>query len=316
MPKFILNDEAVVNSHGFRILTAGIDLTRFKLNPVMLDGHIRSNQTVIGSWKDITIEEGKLFAEPLFDMEDENAKLIAGKVERGIIKGASMGIYFSEKDLSYKDNVVTLTKCILAEVSIVAVPSNANALRLHMDGKELTEKEINELCLSLANTTINTDNNMKLQLTQLALVALGMSASTKELSADEIESAILALSKTRDELKEKLTLSEEQLNAFVNKEKAQKAALTVQMLDEAVKSGKITADKRQTFADLAAKDFELAKATLEALPAKKNFSTGVTTPAGTTGVATMDDFQKLSLDEKLAFKNSNPEAYQKLVASI
>ena len=157
---------------------------------------------------------------------------------------------------------------------------------------------------------------MKLQLTQLALVALGMSASTKELSADEIESAILALSKTRDELKEKLTLSEEQLNAFVNKEKAQKAALTVQMLDEAVKSGKITADKRQTFADLAAKDFELAKPTLEALPAKKRFGTGVTTPAGTTGVTTMDDFQKLSLDEKLAFKNSNPEAYQKLVASI
>ena len=312
MPKFILNDEAVVNSHGFRILTAGIDLTRFKLNPVMLDGHIRSNQTVIGSWKDITIEEGKLFAEPLFDMEDENA----GKVDRGVIRGASMGIYFSEKDLSYKDNVVTLTKCILAEVSIVAVPSNANALRLHMDGKELTEKEINELCLSLADKTINTDNNMKLQLTQLALVALGMSASTKELSADEIESAILALSKTRDELQEKLTLSEEQLNAFVAKEKAQKAALTTQMLDEAVKSGKITADKRQTFADLAAKDFELAKATLEALPAKKNFSTGVTTPAGTTGVATMDDFQKLSLDDKLAFKNSNPEAYQKLVASI
>ena len=86
--------------------------------------------------------------------------------------------------------------------------------------------------------------------------------------------------------------------------------------DEAVKSGKITADKRQTFADLAAKDFELAKATLEALPAKKSFGIGVTTPAGTTGVTTMDDFQKLSLDEKLAFKNSNPEAYQKLVASI
>lgn len=316
MPKFILNDEAVVNSYGFRILTAGIDLTRFKLNPVMLDGHIQSNQNVIGSWKDITLEGGKLLAEPIFDMEDDNAKLIAGKVERGIIKGASMGIMFSKKDLANENGEMVLKNCSLFEVSIVAVPSNANALRLQMDGKELTEKEINELCLSLTDKTINTDNNMKIQLTQLALVALGMSANTKELSADEIESAILALSKSRDELQEKLTLSEDQLNAFVNKEKAQKAALTVQMLDEAVKSGKITADKRQTFADLAAKDFELAKATLEALPTKKNFGTGVTTPAGTTGVTTMDDFQKLSLDEKLAFKNSNPEAYQKLVASI
>ena len=316
MSKFILNDEAVVNSYGFRILTAGIDLTRFKLNPVMLDGHIQSNQNVIGSWKDITIEGGKLLAEPMFDMEDENAKLIAGKVERGVIKGASMGIMFSKKDLANENGEMVLKNCSLFEVSIVAVPSNANALRLQMDGKELTEKEINELCLSLTDKTINTDNSMKIQLTQLALVALGMNASTKELSADEIETAILALSKTRDELKEKLTLSEEQLNAFVNKEKAQRESLITQMLDNAVKTGKITADKRQTFADLAAQNFELAKATLEALPAKKSFGAGVTTPTGTTGVVTMDDFQKLSLDEKLAFKNANPGAYQKLVASI
>ena len=88
------------------------------------------------------------------------------------------------------------------------------------------------------------------------------------------------------------------------------------MLDEAIKSGKITADKRQTFADLAAQNFELAKATLEGIPAKKTFSSGVTTPTGVTGVATMEDFQKLSLDEKLAFKNGNPEAYQKLIATI
>lgn len=316
MLKFILNDEAVVNSYGFRILTAGIDLTRFKLNPVMLDGHIQSNQNVIGSWKEITLEGGKLLAEPLFDMDDENAKLIAGKVERGIIKGASMGITFSKKNLVSENGEMILKKCSLFEVSIVAVPSNANALRLNMDGVELTENDIKELCLSLADTTINTDNNMKLQLTQLALVALGMNTSTKELSADEIETAILALSKSRDELKEKLTLSEEQLSAFVAKEKAQRESLITQMLDNAVKVGKITADKRQTFADLAAQNYDLAKATLEALPAKKSFGTGVSTPAGITGVATMDDFQKLSLDEKLAFKNSNHEAYQKLVASI
>jgi hypothetical protein len=30
----------------------------------------------------------------------------------------------------------------------------------------------------------------------------------------------------------------------------------------------------------------------------------------------MEDFQKLSLEEKVAFKNGNPEAYQKLIASI
>jgi len=107
-----LNDEAVVNSYGFRILTAGIDLTRFKLNPVMLDGHIQSNQNVIGSWKDITLEGGKLLAEPIFDMEDDNAKLIAGKVERGVIKGASMGIMVSKKDLANENGEMDLSLTI------------------------------------------------------------------------------------------------------------------------------------------------------------------------------------------------------------
>ncbi len=315
MPRFVLNDERVTNSYGFKVLSAGIDLTRFATNPVMLDGHNQSNQSVIGSWENIILEDGKLLAEPLFDMDDENAKKIAGKVERGIIKGASMGIAFHREDLTYEGGDVVLKKCSLFEASIVAVPSNANALRLQMDGVEITEEEIKELCLSFPKTNPN-NVHMKLQLTQLALVALGMSASTKELSADEIESAILALSKNRDELKEKLTLSEEQLSAYVAKEKAQREALTAQMLDDAIKSGKITADKRQTFADLAAQNFELAKATLEGIPAKKSFSAGVTTPTGTTGVATMEDFQKLSLEEKLAFKNGNPEAYQKLIASI
>ncbi len=165
MPKFILNDETVTNSYGFRILTAGIDLTRFKMNPVMLNGHIQSKQNVIGSWQNITLEGGKLIAEPLFDTEDENAKLIAGKVERGVIKGASMGITFSKKDLSNENGEMVLKNCTLFEVSIVAVPSNANALRLQMDGKELTENDIHELCLSLTDKTINTDNSMKIQLT-------------------------------------------------------------------------------------------------------------------------------------------------------
>ena len=307
MPRFVLNDEKVANSYGFHILSAGISLERFLANPVMLDGHNQNNHSVIGSWQNVVLEEGKLFAEPLFDMQDENAKMIAGKVERGVIRGASMGIAFHKKDLAYEGGAVLLKKCSLFEASIVAIPSNANALRLQMDGVEVSEEQIKELCLSFSKTNPINTVDMKIQLTQLALVALGMNASCKELSAEEIETAILALSKDRDE---------EQVAAYVAKEKAQREALTAQMLDEAIKSGKITADKRQTFADLAAQNFELAKATIEGIPAKKNFSAGVTTPTGTTGVATMEDFQKLSLEEKLAFKNGNPEAYQKLIASI
>lgn len=48
MPRFILNDENVTNSYGFKIKTEGIRLGRFEANPVMLDGHSNMNLSVIG----------------------------------------------------------------------------------------------------------------------------------------------------------------------------------------------------------------------------------------------------------------------------
>lgn len=151
MPRFILNDENKRNSYGFRIKTEGISLERFNANPVMLDGHSNSNLSVIGTWVEIKKENGILSAETSFDMEDDRAKNIASKVERGIIKGASMGISFSKKDFSYENNELVLNHCELYEASIVAIPSNANALRLMMDGEEMSEIDIKTLCLSIAS---------------------------------------------------------------------------------------------------------------------------------------------------------------------
>lgn len=320
MPRFILNDENVTNSYGFKIKTAGIDLKRFEANPVMLDGHNPSNLSVIGKWTEIKAENGKLSADTDFDMEDENAKTIAGKVERGIIKGASMGISFSKKDFSYQDGELVLEKCSLHEASIVAIPSNAGALRLMMDGEEISETDIIALCLSIKQNQEyykpKFNHKMKLKLSQLAFVALGFDGQTEEAEQEQINTAILKLQEERNGLKAQLALSEEKVNAFIEKEKEAKLTATNKMLDEAVACGKITADKRQTFADLAAQNFDLAKSTLDSLPAKQNFSAGVKTPAGTSAVATMEDFQKLSLDEQLAFKAANPDAYKELLKTL
>lgn len=320
MPRFILNDESVMNSYGFRIKTAGIYLGRFEANPVMLDGHNPSNLSVIGKWKDIKVENGKLSADTEFDLEDDNAKTIAGKVERGVIKGASMGISFSKKDFSYENGELILQKCSLHEASIVAIPSNAGALRLTMDGEELSETDIKSLCLSIAQNSEDfkpkIENTMKLKLSQLAFIALGFPTHTQEATEEQVNAAVLALEKDKKDLEAKLSLSEEKVNAFVEKDKKAKLSATNKMLDDAIASGKITADNRQKFADLAVQNFELVKETLDAIPAKKNFSAGITTPTGTSGVATMEDFQKLSLDEQLAFKNANPEAYKQLTSSI
>ncbi len=88
------------------------------------------------------------------------------------------------------------------------------------------------------------------------------------------------------------------------------------MVDLAVKNGQITADKKQSFIDLGNQNFDLLKSTIDAIPVKKTFGAGVQTPVGTNGVTTMEEFQKLSLSEQLAFKEANPDGYQAILKSI
>ncbi|MXV37681.1 caudovirus prohead protease [Flavobacteriaceae bacterium Ap0902] len=316
MPRFILNDETKQNSYGFKIRTSGINLDRFSANPVMLDGHNPSNLSVIGAWIDIKAENGQLSADTQFDKEDENAKVISGKVERGIIKGASMGIAFSKDNFSYENGELILEQCELLEASIVAIPSNANALRLYANGELLTETDVKEICLNVAQNSVNNFKRdmKKIQLSALAAAALGFALA--EQSVEDVNEAIMKLSKASEDLKAKLQLSEDKVNAFVEKEKQAKNAKITEMVDLAVKEGRITADKKQTFIDLAHQNFDLAKSTLESLTSKQTFNSGVNTPAGSNAIKNMEDFQKLSLSEQLAFKNTNPEGYQNLISNL
>jgi len=149
MPKsFILSDE-IVNDRGSRILTSGIDLDRFKKNPIMLwmhrrdDGWDFSQVLPIGKWENIRIEDDKLMADPVFDENDKFATLIRSKVENDLIKGCSIGINpkeFSEdpKFLVKGQTRATITKCELYEASIVDLPSNKNTVRL-FSASEQTE---------------------------------------------------------------------------------------------------------------------------------------------------------------------------------
>lgn len=128
--KFILNDETKVNQFGFRVKNSGLRLGRFRANPVILDNHKEGNEAVIGRWENIQIEGHLLTAEAVFDDHDPNAVVIAGKVERGFIKGASLGLDpFSMKNFkAAPDDVYDLVEAEILEASIVAIPNNANAL--------------------------------------------------------------------------------------------------------------------------------------------------------------------------------------------
>jgi HK97 family phage prohead protease len=124
---FVLSGGTAVNSHGFRLELSGLNLERFRANPVMLFGHDRSQ--VIGKWDNIRTDGVRLLAEADFDTGDELGKKIARKVEKGYLKGASLGLRILKMSDSDDGTVVTASE--LLEASIVSVPSDALAVALY-----------------------------------------------------------------------------------------------------------------------------------------------------------------------------------------
>lgn len=135
----VLIDESVVMS-GFRCLMSGAMLEQFKANPVMLCQHLRIDSPnkngaflPIGKWYDIRIEGDKLKAKPDFDDADIFAMQVQGKVERGYMNAASIGLQVFEcnDNASLKlpgQKLPTVTKWGIMECSIVDIGSCRNAL--------------------------------------------------------------------------------------------------------------------------------------------------------------------------------------------
>lgn len=310
---FILSDETVKNTYGFKVSHKGIKLERFLKNPVMLDSHINSNRTVLGKWLNPRIEGNQLKAETDFDLADDTVKPIAGKVERDYIKGASIGIIFDPIHLAVDANGdLVLEECEVLEASICAVPSNGNAISLfNKEGELLSDKEVRQLCLSVSNSKITIDNknqkNMeKLILSATTLVALGMQ------NADDVVGVSAAIEKLALNYSNEKTSHEATKLVLKNMTEVQAKKL----VEEAILTGKITADLKDSYIELASNNFELASKTLGAMPAKKTLSGEIKTPEGAAGddPKTIDEFQALSLAKQLAFKAEKPDAYTALFA--
>lgn len=317
---FVLNDEKQTNSYGFRVMNAGINLDRFKANPVMLSNHWNNTDNVIGRWENIRIEGSQLKADAVFDENDEDAKKIASKVEGGFLKGCSMGIRFSYEYMEEKpDGSYWLNQSELFEVSIVAVPSNANAVKLYSASGELIDEEQVTLSLKSIKDSIieksNNNNNMvKLGLTAVTVATLMAYGLKDGDSAAEVDSAVAKLKADLDSEKTAHGLEKNKRVELQGKIKEQESAALTALLDQAVTDGQILGDQKETFAALG---FDGAKKIIEGLPKKVTLGGQVGNTGGGAGGAdpkTMDEFFKLSAEQQLAFKNSNEAAYKALFA--
>ena len=145
----------------------------------------------------------------------------------------------------------------------------------------------------------------KIILTAEAYTALGLKSA--EADGKAISAAIM-------ELKARTEKAEKELEG---QRKAQAEAL----VDLAVKDGRITADKKEQFVKLALTDFEMAKTTLEAIPAKETLSDKVK-PSG-KAAATKDrmDWSYLKWAKEdpeglKRLKETDPEAFEELKRRI
>ena len=188
--KVVLCDSKTINSYGFRTDVAGIDLARFKKNPVMLYNH--NPLQVIGRWENIEITKTQLTAEPVFDTDDPFAAEIARKVEQGFIKGCSMGIVI--KNLTQTKGIDTATNSVLLEASIVSIPADENALVVYEDEnreKTLSINEFNKLFYQMENKDIKAELEQKDF--RIAELSAKVDSLKKELAERDYHDAELAV---------------------------------------------------------------------------------------------------------------------------
>ena len=310
--QFIINTENV-NSYGYRILTDGIDYAQYMRNPVVLfmherDGYGNKGSEVIGRCTKLYKEGTTLIAEVEFDEQDEFAKKIAGKVERGYIRMASM--YAEIKEVSTQPQHIlegqvyeTVTACKLVEISIVDIGGNDNALKLSKDGKPFQLKKI----------VTNTSNNMDIKVIALAL---GMGENTKE-------EAVLS---TLHSLKTDKEKAEAEVVALKKTISETRTAEATTLVDKAVQLGLIPQALKESQLKQFEADFDGQKAVLSKLVADKeaentqqgkaNTVREVVLGAGAkpTGTANenFDYLQKKNPERLRALRDKEPEEYARL----
>lgn len=308
--EYVLNDESVVNSHGFVLLNAAGRFERYRANPVMLFNHEPSN--LIGQMTDLRVEGTKLIGRAEYDEEDTLGAKCRRQAAKGILRGCSPGIILYAVELRTTpsgEERITATDWELCETSLVSVPSNRNALRLYnRQGYVIPDEQV-KLCVeALLNINTPKSNEMdKIILTAEAYTALGLKSS--EADGRQISAAIM-----------ELLSRAEKAEGELDKQRKERAEGLVAL---ALKEGRITADKKDTFTKLALADFETARQALEAIPVKESLSSKVTPPAvkGAAVTAGREGWTYLKWAKEdpeglKRLKADDPEAFEELKKRI
>ena len=252
MAKEMIISTSRLNSYGSRVITAGIDITQYEKNPVLLWMHRRSfssnSPLPIGRVENLRFDGDALKGTPVFDEKDPFARQIADKWEGGFLKMCSAGLDIVETSvdpvhLLPGQTRATVLRCKLTEVSIVDIGSNDDALQLTNSGQLLTLAS-GEACEALPllelNKPVKEDNangeqpaasinNNKITMKKETLQLLGLAENATE---EQVHNAVQLLKQSAD------------------KAQSMELAAITSAVDQAIKEKRITEAKRDHFIQL------------------------------------------------------------------
>lgn len=290
------------------MLTSGVNLDEFRKNPVMLLNH-NDYSLPIGRWENIRIVGGKILADAVFDEKDERAAEVMRKVDNDFIRMASIGAWPpEEKSDAYSlmlpgQRYPTVTKWTVREASIVTIGANHNALAFY----DKSTQEVIDLTVAGAIVRLM-DNSPKILNMSLLTQKLNLHDTANE---SEIVSAVQNLMDDNARLKsENKTLTDAIDKANAGRDAANKAE-AVRLVDAAILTGKLDAKAKDAALAMFDKDFDNAKAMLEAIPERQSIARQI----NSTGATNLADLKGKSWDEldkanKLTeLKDKAPEIY-------
>lgn len=226
--KFVVNTENV-NEFGYRILTDGIETDQYMRNPVVLYYHERAKdpKQVVGRVVKLEKVNNQLIAEIEFDVADEFAAALAGKVERGFIRMCSLQADVIEASTDIElalpgQTLETVTKCKLVEISIVDIGGNDDALKLSRNGQPIQLKKI--------ESKINNDMSLK---------TIALALSLKDNATDvEVLQEVNALKLAKEKAEAKAEKAEKDLKDIqvVDAETLTDRAIELGLIPDALKA--------------------------------------------------------------------------------
>ena len=297
----VINDESIVNDRGYNVLNAGLDRTRYDINPVLLYDHDTSQ--LIGRCEAMRVEGSKLIGSFVFDTASALAAEKLRQIKDGFLRGVSAG--FCILHMLFDREHDTVDKWELYEVSVVTLPSNKGAVKLYtQDGCPLSPQEETqhiEQLRSVYTTNTNTDmtntqspTQERVTLSAEAMTALGLSQTA---SGDELSRAVLAMS--------------QELTALKTTLETQRVARRDELINQALAAGKITAQQKQVYSDLYDANPQLCCDTLAALPGRRNIADQLHATSTTPTVE--GDWDTLDKQGKLAtLKAQDPDKFRAL----